>query len=397
MFDRISHGVELTLRSSALALLLGLRWAGVRNVPERSGIPTPRWGLGLLSKIALDELFFATELIGAPFIAPDARRRLAGELSKALEIYEERGWLNDPASYHVRPPSLEPESLEQSQSHGFYYQHLRYESGYEPHAGEPGRERWLGYTPNRTAHARLLEHPGAPRPWLVCVPGYRMGHPAIDFTGFPVRWLHRILGLNLAIPILPLHGPRSIGRKGGDGFLTGDFVDTVHAQTQAVWDVRRLIAWLGEKGAPALGVYGVSLGGCTSALLASLEKDLHCVIAGIPAVDFVRLLQAHAPKFVLGAAEWIGLSLKKVERLLRVVSPLALSPQVPRERRYLYAGLADRLAAPDHARDLWNHWEQPRVVWYEGSHISFLWESEVRALLHEALSTCGFLIPRLQA
>ena len=45
------------------------------------------------------------------------------------------------------------------------YRHLRFESEYEPHPDAPGRDRWLGYEPNRTGHAWLLKHPGPPRPW----------------------------------------------------------------------------------------------------------------------------------------------------------------------------------------------------------------------------------------
>ena len=215
-----------------------------------------------------------------------------------------------------------------------------------------------------------------------------------DFAGFDARWLHRRLGLNVAIPVMPLHCPRRVGRRGGDGFLTGDFIDTIHAQAQAVWDVRRLIGWLRARGAPTVGIYGVSLGGYTAALLASLEEDLGCVIAGIPASDFLRLMQAHVPSFVVRAATRLGLSLERIRRVLRVVSPLALRPLVPYERRFLYAGLADQLASPDHARDLWQHWDRPHMTWYQGGHVSFLWEDEVRALLRKALSSSGLLSHR---
>ena len=143
-----------------------------------------------------------------------------------------------------------------------------------------------------------------------------------------------------------------------------------------------------------MGVYGVSLGGYTAALLASLEDDLACVIAGIPAADFLRLMRAHAPSFVIWAADRIGISSDKIEPVLRVISPLALQPRVPRERRFLYAGLADRLISPDHARDLWHHWDRPHLTWYHGSHVSFLWETEVKALLRRALSACGLLSHR---
>ncbi len=240
----------------------------------------------------------------------------------------------------------------------------------------------------------MLEHAGRPRPWIVCVPGYRMGHPVVDFAGMRARWLYQTLGLNVAIPVLPLHGPRRVGRRGGDGFFVGDFVDTVHAQAQAVWDVRKMVRWLRVKEAPAIGLYGVSLGAYTVALVASLEDDLDCVVAGVPATDYLRLVRSLTPPLMTWAAERIGLSFERIERLLRVVSPLILPSRVPRERSYLYAAVADRLASPEHAQALWNHWGRPRVAWYEGSHISFLWEEQVEVLLYEALSACGLVSKR---
>ena len=271
------------------------------------------------------------------------------------------------------------------------YQHVRYPSEYEPHADEPGRDRWLEPLPNRTAHAWLLEHPGPPRPWLICVPGYRMGHPAVDFTGFQTRWLHLDLGLNLAIPVLPLHGPRRVGRRGGDGFLTGDFMDTIHAQTQAVWDARRLIRWLRKHRSERMGLYGVSLGGYTTALLAALESDLDCAIAGNPASDYVALFRAHVPGFLLEAAGRMGVGFDTIEHVMRVVSPLAMPARVPHDRRFIFAGLTDRLTPPDQARRLWEWWERPQMTWYEGTHVSFLFEPEIRRTVRDALAKSGLI------
>jgi hypothetical protein len=393
MFGAISEGVELALRSGAAPFVLGARWIRRRGRRRQRGIPAVRRGLTIASKIALDEFFFATELVSATIVSRRDRRRLAQEVEEGVALFAARGWLDDPASFHDSPPPLEAASFDEITGPGLAYRHLRFASEYEPHPGEPGRERWLGYAANRTAHAWIMKHPGRMRPWLVCIPGYRMGRPVVDFTGFRARWLHRTLGLNVAIPVLPLHGPRSMGWRGGDGFLTGDFVDTVHAQAQAIWDVRRLIGWLRSHAAPAVGAYGVSLGGYTTALLASLEENLDCVIVGIPAADFVRLMHANLPEFLIRAATRSGFSFDNAARLLRVVSPLVLPPRVPRDRRFLFAGLADHLAPPDHARDLWLHWQRPRVAWYHGSHVSFLWEPEVESLVREAVIATG-LAPR---
>jgi len=393
MLDRLAQGIELALRSGAAPLLLGARLAGRVANPSDPAVPARKSSLAIASKIVLDEIFFASELASATFIARRDHRRVLLETEDALAFYEDRGWLADPSDFHRTPPPLERLTLTRVYRPRLPYLHLRAPSGYAPHPGEPGRQRWLSHAATHTLHAWLLRHAGRPRPWLVCIPGYRMGHPLVDFTGFRARWLHQTLGVNVAIPVLPLHGPRRVGRRGGDGFLSGDFVDTVHAQAQAVWDVRRLIGWLRAQGAPGVGVYGVSLGGYTAALVASLEGELDCVIAGIPASDFVRLARAHAPALLVRVAERAGFSLDRIERLLRVVSPLALEPKVPHARRFLYAGLADRLASPDQASDLWRHWGQPRTLWYHGSHVSFIWEPEIQPLLEEALATSGLSTP----
>jgi len=393
-----TQGMGWALRASAIPLLLGSRLSGAAGQPADAAIPQADFSLGLASKILLDEIFFCTELVSAPTIAYSDRKRLARELAHALSVWQREGWLDDPASYHRSPPPLRGARLENARSIWGRFRRIAFESGYEPHPQEPGRARWLSYEKNRTAHAWLFEHPGAPRPWVVCVPGYRMGLPLVDVTGFRVPWLHRELGLNVAIPVMPLHGPRSMGRRGGDGFLRGDFIDTVHAQAQAVWDVRRLAHWLRSEGAPSIAAHGVSLGGYTVGLLAGLEASLDCVIAGIPAADFIRLLRSHAPRIGLRALERLGVDFDALGDLLKVVSPLKMPPLVPRGRRFIYAGVADRLATADHAADLWRHWERPPIAWYEGSHVSFLFEQEAKNLIHRALTETDMIQPeRLDA
>jgi len=392
MLNNIAYGVGVALRSGATPFMMGLRWADKARRARLHGIPEARRDWRLFTKVALDEFFLASELASASIISPAAHRRQVAETAEARALYRERGWLRDPARFHVKPAPLEPIDVA-ARNHAFSrYSLLRYASGYAPHPDEPGLERWQAFERNHVAHARLLEHPGEPRPWIVCVPGYRMGRFAIDYAGFDLRHLHHRLGLNVAIPILPFHGPRGVGRRGGDGFLSGDFIDTIHAQSQAVSDIRQLIHWLRDDvRAPQIGLYGVSLGGYTTGLLAGLEPELDCVVAGIPAADFMRLLRLHVPGFVLKTAEWAGFPFDDLEEILRVISPLAIAPVVPRERLFLYAATDDRLTSPDHARDLWHHWNQPKLRWYEGGHVSFMWQPEVTELVEEALESTGLL------
>jgi hypothetical protein len=78
--------------------------------------------------------------------------------------------------------------------------------------------------------------------------------------------------------------------------------------------------------------------------------------------------------------------------VLRVVSPLAMPSRVPRQRSFIFAGTADRLAPPEQALSLWDHWGRPRIRWYHGSHVSFLIEPAVTRFVREAFEESGFAL-----
>ena len=260
-----------------------------------------------------------TVLLGRPSLAEAA----GPVVDAALALYRDRGWLDRPLDYHRDPPPLTAPKIEGARTGRLHYEHLEFESLYEPHAEEPGRARWLAYAPPRTAHAYMLRHPEPGRPWLVCTNGYRMGLPAIDLRAF--AHYHQLLGLDVLVPVLPLHGPRRSGRRSGDGFLGGQVRDTVYGEAQAVWDIRRMIGWLRDDGAETIGATGLSLGGYTSALMASVEPGLACVVAGIPATDLARIFWHHGPPLQLESLGDLGITPARISELMKVVSPLALA------------------------------------------------------------------------
>ena len=375
----------LLLIGLSAASFLAAGWLAIESAPEYEQVPAPRLGARLAAFAALDEALLGTMSLRSRPPARSERHLSAEEVRCAQALFGERGWLDKPVRYHPSPPPLESPALETKRSRALVYEHMSFASEYEPPEDVAGRERWLGYSRNRTAHAWVLRHSDGPRPWLMCIHGYGMGIAGLDLRAFEPGLLHRELGLNLVLPVLPLHGPRRIARTSGAGFLGGYELDSVHAEAQAMWDLRRILGWVRAQGAPAVGVYGLSLGGYTAALLAGLETDLACAIPGIPATDFGRLARRFATPLRLREAEAIGLGWEDVEAVLRVVSPLALEPRVPHERRFIFGGTADRLVPPDQVRDLWLHWDRPRIVWYQGSHLSVGREPTVRAFLREAL------------
>jgi dienelactone hydrolase len=198
--------------------------------------------------------------------------------------------------------------------------------------------------------------------------------------------------LNLVIPVLPLHGARKIGRRSGDGFLTGDILDCVHAEAQAMWDIRRVLNWVRAQSESQIGVFGLSLGGYNAALLSTLEDDLACAIAGIPLVDIPDAMIRHGLLSAIGYQEPESLDTDHMAETMRVVSPLALKPRLPVERRFVFAAVADRLVPPEHAARLWEHWDRPRVEWYQGAHMTFRAHPRVRLLVEEGLRAAGLAL-----
>jgi len=155
---------------------------------------------------------------------------------------------------------------------------------------------------------------------------------------------------------------------------------------QAMWDLRRILSWIRLQGATPVGAYGLSLGGYTVALLATLEANLDCVIAGIAPSDFVELGRAHSHPLIAALARYGAPPEDQARSVLRVISPLAAPPRVPWPNRYIFGGLADRMVPRRQVRALWVEWRRQGLAGYNGSHLSFDREREVQALLREAFA-----------
>jgi len=134
---------------------------------------------------------------------------------------------------------------------------------------------------------------------------------------------------------------------------------------------------------------GYSLGGYNTSLLAGLDADLQCAIAGIPLTDMAAAVWRHMPGLQRRQIESQGLDLAQIQRALTPVSPLALSPLVPKDRRYIFAATGDQLVPTDQALRLWQHWDEPECCWYQGSHLSVRREASVRRFVTSALTRSG--------
>src|SRR5947209_1363390 len=372
------------------AAFLARSWATSRLPGAEANRPT----LGLAAQVLLDEVLMAAMKNPRLFPSDDDYARAGQDIAAAHEMWSTRGWIDEPERYHRNPDVPMGCMVTKQRVLNVGFEHLTFPSRYEPHTGEPGRDRWLSYEANHTAHAWVVRTREPGRPWLVCVHGWGMGSPLMDLRAFRARRLSRELGLNLLVPVLPLHGPRQKpGANGGEGFMTIDLIDSLHGFAQAAWDILSAIRWIRYHDPDAsVGLYGLSLGGYTAALTATLEDDLACVIAGIPATDIVDLYRRHSPLNVRRKALATGALGPKAVAVHRVVSPLVLEPKPAPERRFLFAGIGDRMSTSRQARKLWEHWDRPKMAWYPGGHVGFFWASQVSRFVEDALAESGLVV-----
>ncbi len=362
----------------------------LRSEARYEGAELPEAKASVDVKAAVDEALLAYFVGVAKIPAGPGAEAMCLEGLRLDAVLKEQGWSADASRYHRAPTIPEAVTTESRRYKGIGFERVSYPSGFVPHPELPGAAAWSALAPNQRSVLRVFRHPGADRPWIFCIHGYRMGDQWIDFGLFPPEVLHQKMGFNLLLPTLPLHGPRKVGRMSGDHYLDGDLLDLVHAQTQALWDLRRALAWLRDREtAPRVGVYGVSLGGFNAALLATYEAELDFVLGGVPLADPAGVLWRHLPHLHERFYAEHGLTEARYRAILSVVSPLARPALPPPARLHLFAAAADRIVPPDQPLQLARHWGVP-VRWYQGSHLSIRHERATRQALKDAIQSAGW-------
>jgi hypothetical protein len=352
-------------------------------------LPVARPTLSLATHALRDEIVLVGLRLRRPLSDATVYEHINTEVIKAIDFYGKRGWLARPEGFFAAPTAPTDVTIKSYKVRGRRHERMSFTSGYQPYAREPGRARWLSYTGNHREYAMMLRHK-EPRPWLVCVHGTEMGRANLDLALFRAWHLHERFGLNVILPVLPMHGPRAKGLPKGAVFPGEDVMDDVHATAQAVWDIRRVLAWIrAEQPGARIGLNSISLGGYIAALVASLDEDLTCAILGVPPANLVSILGRHAG---LGTDDPRHRTLELAEPIGEMISPLSLQPKVAPEGRFIYAGVADRIVHPrEQVLGLWEHWGRPNIGWYRGGHTGFFQARPVQEFVDAALVQSGLV------
>lgn len=251
-------------------------------------------------------------------------------------------------------------------------------------------EKWARWHENDTVHVRRFRHRRKQAPAIICIHGYRAGTFSFEERAFAAQWLYD-LGLDVALFTLPFHALRApASRRGTPLFPTADVARTNEAFGQAMWDLRRLAARLREDGAPAVGVMGMSLGGYTTSLFATVESELDFAIPFIPVADLTDVVVDHealrgvtVPQNLIDAGK----------RAMALVRPLARPAKLPKERMMVVGAAGDRITKTAHAESLAEHFGC-ELVTFQGAHLLQFGRREAFASIAKFLARHAIIGPR---
>lgn len=355
--------------------------AGPRGLPDRSELTAKQRAVVDASAFAdLGLRTFVASMVGAAMVPAVLRTALdrgePGRERDNLRFYAELAAEHDPALSFpapVEPPRIWSRAANPVAQHiaRGTVENIAFTSSFE--AINPAmRQPWRTLTRNNVVRAQHWRHDDGPRPTLCVIHGF-MGS-AYLFNGlfFSLPWFYRS-GYDVLLYTLPFHGRRAeaFSPFSGYGYFAHGMSGFAEAMAQAVHDFRSVIDYLESTGVDKVALTGLSLGGYTSALLAAVEPRLQAVIPNVPVVSVVSELDDWFPANKLFA---VGQRLGRLPRDefaagVAYHSPLTYAPQVPKDRRLIITGLGDRLAPPEQAEMLWEHWDRCALHWFPGNHI----------------------------
>ena len=321
----------------------------------------------------------AASLVGSLALPLGYRRRQMLQSIEDTAFYLRMARTGDPTLFFREPPknvrirATRSDMRIRFRPEDGHCETIRFDSPFMP-VNPRLHSSYLRHRANRVAHAHYWRHTAGPRPTMIAVHGFSADMYVLNEWFFALPWFYR-MGFDVMLMTLPFHGVRQTRRSpfSGHGFFAGGPSRINEAVGQSVMDARILVDWLlNERGSPAVGMAGVSLGGFTSAILAATEPRLGFAIPNVPVVSFADLVIEWEP---IGTAMRAMLKRERktvvdARKMVAVSCPLTYPAQVPKDRLFIVGGVGDRLAPPKHSRVLWDHWDRPPIYWFPGSHLA---------------------------
>jgi cephalosporin-C deacetylase-like acetyl esterase len=170
---------------------------------------------------------------------------------------------------------------------------------------------------------------------------------------------------------MPYYGPRR-QEDNPTRMVSSDVRQTVQGMTQAVMDIRRAATWLGsrpEVDPGRLGIFGISLGGITAALAASVEPRFHRVCLMLAGGDIGRVGWT-SPDLAPLRDRWVkeGGTREEFFALMKTVDPVTYAGDFRGREVLMINAQHDEVIPPSCTVSLWEAFGKPKIIWLDAGH-----------------------------
>ena len=216
---------------------------------------------------------------------------------------------------------------------------------------------------NQIARLRMLKLQPKGSTMAIIINGFSSGHHIIERLAWPIQFFKR-QGIGAALFALPFHGPRT--KVFPPEWPGQDLRMVIEGFRQAMWDLRIAIRELRQQGAKRVGVIGMSLGGFTSSLLATVEPNVDFVVPYVPLGSISDFMEEN--DLVPEAGDRQEEMAAAFRKHMDVICPLTRAPSLPPERITVISGELDRLATVEQGAKLSRHFGCRHIV-FRGAHL----------------------------
>jgi dienelactone hydrolase len=182
-------------------------------------------------------------------------------------------------------------------------------------------------------------------------------------------------GVSALFVKMPFYGPR---REAGSSkrMVSANPDETVEGMTQAVLDIRRAVAWLAARpdiDAQRIGIFGISLGGITGGLAASIEPRIGHICLLLAGGDIGRVaLDSPELRKVRGELPKDFGDKEALLKKLAVIDPVTYASRAKGKRILMLNASRDEVIPKDCTLALWKAFGEPEISWYSGGHYSVI-------------------------
>ncbi len=172
---------------------------------------------------------------------------------------------------------------------------------------------------------------------------------------------------------LPYYGERRVEGE-SVRMISEDPAATIAGMRQAVLDIRRGAAWLAaqdEVDPRQLGIFGISLGGITSALASTAEPRFSKICLMLAGGDMAQIAW-ESPEVADIRKRWVekGATKEQFYELLKQIDPVTYGANVRGRKILMLNASHDEVIPKACTEALWRAFGEPEIVWMEAGHYS---------------------------